>query len=444
MKKLFALSFSLVALLTQFAVAKDATKPNIILILADDLGIGNISCYGADNFKTPRIDALAKSGIRFEHGYAQPLCGPSRAQLLSGRYAFHTGMTGNDSGSRVTPQSEVLIPRVLKPSGYATVSVGKWGQLQLQPGDFGFDEYFRFQSSGVYWRDDASQGPATYTINGKTQPIPKDKYLPDMMHEFLVDFITRHRDGPFFAYYPMSHVHRNVPHLSMRPTPDSKPGSTNLFADNIAYMDKLVGQLVDELERLKLRENTLIIFVGDNGTAGGEHEGSTIGGRNISGHKGDMLEGGSLVPTIANWPGTVPKGKVSKDLIDFSDYLPTFADLAGAPLPSGVTIDGRSFAPQLHGKRGNPRDWIFVELGRHWYAREMNWKLNEAGELFDMTGAPFQEKLIAADKINGKAASAQKRLQAVLDQLNPQGGKTETGESSGKHAHKDGKKKKKK
>src|SRR5689334_12208333 len=129
MKKLFALGFALVSLLTQATVAKDIAKPNIILILADDLGIGNVSCYGADHFKTPHIDALAKGGIRFEPRYAPPLCGPSRAELLSGRYAFRTGMTGNDSGVRVTPQSEVLIPRVLKPAGYATVSVGKWGQL---------------------------------------------------------------------------------------------------------------------------------------------------------------------------------------------------------------------------------------------------------------------------------------------------------------------------
>ncbi len=433
MTQLFRLVVVLLLTLAS-AFGGEVSKPNIIFILADDLGIGNISCYGADNFKTPRIDALAKEGIRFQHFYAQPLCGPSRAQILTGRYAFHTGMTGNDSGSRVT--GETMLPKILKPAGYTSVCCGKWGQLPLQPSDFGFDEYLRFQGSGVYWRDDAAQGPATYVINGKTQVVPKNKYLPDLMHDYLVDFIKRHRDQPFFAYYSLSHVHRNVPHLSMRPTPDSKPESQTLFADNISYMDKLVGQLVDELEQLKLREKTLLIFVGDNGTAGGEHEGSTIGGKNISGHKGDMLEGGSLVPMIANWPGVVPKGKASDDLLDSSDYVPTFAELAGAKLPTNITFDGRSFASQLHGKKGNPRDWIFVELGKHWYAREMNWKLNESGELYDMSGAPFEEKLVPADKINGKALSAKERLQAVLSKLDPANGKVETGEANGKHARK--------
>lgn len=436
MRKLWLAVGCLLILGSQFVFSKSAnsaTKPNIILILADDLGIGNVSCYGADHFKTPRIDALAKEGIRFTHGYAQPLCGPSRAQLLSGRYAFRTGMTGNDSGPRVTPQSEILIPSVLKPAGYATAQAGKWGQLQLQPSDFGFDEYLRFPASGRYWREQTT----TYTQNGETKPLPAKTYLPDLMHDFLVDFIKRHRDQPFFAYYAMSHVHGPIVK-----TPDSAPDSKDLYADNIAYMDKLVGKLVDELETLKLREKTLIIFVGDNGTAKTEFDRSTIGGKTLSGHKGEMLEGGSLVPMIANWPGTVPKGKVVSDLVDFSDYLPTFAQLAGAELPARVKIDGQSFAPQLLGKKGNPRDWIFVELGAHWYAREMNWKLNEAGELYDMTGAPFAEKRIAAENIKGKAASARKRLQKVLDQLSPATGKVEVSDPSGRHDHSKKKKRK--
>lgn len=435
MKKFLTLALLFVLACWHCTAAETNSRPNIILILADDLGIGNISCYGADNFKTPRIDALAKSGIRFEHCYALPLCGPSRAQLMTGRYPFHTGMTGNDSGPRVKPENEIMIPKILKPAGYVTAQVGKWGQLQGQPSDFGFDEYLRFQNSGVYWSDDNKAG-ATYTINGKTKKLPKEKYLPDLMHEFVIDFITQHRNQPFFVYYSMSHVHRNVPHAGMRPTPESAPGSTNLFADNIAYMDKLVGKLVDELERLKLRDNTLIIFVGDNGTMTGEAAGSTVHGKPLSGHKGDMLECGSLVPMIANWPGTVPAGQVSPDLIDFSDYLPTFAQLAGAKLPSGVPIDGHSFAAQLRGQKATPRDWIFVELGAHWYARELNWKLHENGELFDMHGAPFEEKLVRPEAETAESKAARKRLQAVLDKLNPAGGKVETSDPSGKHAKK--------
>jgi arylsulfatase A len=431
-KKILALIFTILIYGWQGFGAETNSRPNIILILADDLGIGNVSCYGADNFKTPRIDALAKGGIRFEHCYAQPLCGPSRAQLLTGRYALRTGMTGNDSGPLVRPESEVMIPKVMKPAGYVTAQVGKWGQLKLQPADFGFDEYLRFQNSGVYWSDDSKDG-AVYTVNGKASKLAKDKYLPDLMHEFLVDFVTRHRDQPFFVYYAMSHVHRNVPHLGMRPTPDSVPNSQNLFADNITYMDKLVGKLVDELERLKLREKTLIIFVGDNGTGGSEAAQSTVHGKSISGHKGDLLEGGSLVPMIVNWPGTTPAGVVSPNLMDFSDYLPTLAELGGAKLPTGVTIDGRSFAAQLRGGKGQARDWVFVELGTHWYARNLNWKLHENGELFDMRGAPFRENLVRAGEETVEAKAECKRLQGVLDQLNPASGKVELGNPSGKH-----------
>ena len=133
------------------------TKPNIIFILADDLGIGSVSSYGADNFKTPNIDKLANSGIRFEHCYSSPLCGPSRALLMTGRYAFRTGMTSNKTGDLLKPANETMMPTVLKPAGYVTAQVGKWSQLPLEPADWGFDEYLRFQGSGKYWNTQERQ-----------------------------------------------------------------------------------------------------------------------------------------------------------------------------------------------------------------------------------------------------------------------------------------------
>ena len=151
-------------------------------------------------------------------------------------------------------------------------------------------------------------------------------------------------------------------HAEILPTPDSAPDSKDLYADNISYMDKLVGKLIAELERLKLRDNTLVVFVGDNGTGGAYADESTIGGRRLSGEKGSMLEGGALVPLIVNWPGKTPAGKVSADLIDSSDFMPTLAEVAGAKLPQNTILDGRSFAPQLHGQKGQPRDWIFIQL----------------------------------------------------------------------------------
>lgn len=399
----------------QAAQAGSATgsKPNIIFILSDDVGLGNIGCYGSDRYKTPRIDELAKSGIRFEMCYSEPLCGPSRAQIMTGRYPFRTGMIGNGSGSVLQPANEIMMPRVLKPAGYVTAHVGKWNQLPLEPADWGFDEYLRLDRGGRYW----GVKSCPYTLNGKQIDALEDKYVPDVMHEFLVDFITRHRDNPFYVYYCMAHIHAPI----LR-TPDSNPDSDH-YTDNISYMDKLVGKLVDELDRLKLRDKTLIIFVGDNGTAPGHADSSTIHGKRLSGQKGTLLEGGSIVPMIASWPGTMPAGKVKHDLVDFSDFFPTFTELAGAKLPDGVTIDGHSLAPQFKGKRGNPREWIYVELTGDWYVRDERWKLTRSGELFDMKEAPFVEQLVPSDTTDAKAIAAKKRLQAVLDRLDPASGK---------------------
>jgi len=418
------------------AMAAQTGKPNIIFILADDLGTGNVSCYGADHFKTPNVDALAKSGLRFEHCYASPLCGPSRALLLTGRYAYHTGMTSNDSGPLMKPANETMIPTVLKKAGYVTGMCGKWSQLPLQPADWGFDEYLRFQGSGKYWNTQA--GAKTYTRNGKQVPLRDGEYLPDRMHKFVISFINRHKDEPFYIHYAMSHVHSEI----LR-TPDSAPDSKDFYYDNVAYMDKLVGQLIAELERLHLRENTLILFAGDNGTAKAAAARSTIHGKALSGCKATMLECGALVPCIASWPAKSPAGKVVPNLINFSDFLPTFADIADAKIPAGLTIDGKGFAPQLCGQDGGwPRSWIFVQLGKHWYDREAAWKLNEAGELFDMKEAPFAEPLVSLKNQDDKSADARKRLQTVLDQLNPAGGIVDQGDGSGKHA-KNGTKKQK-
>ncbi len=411
-------------------------KPNIVFVLADDLGIGGVSCYGADNFKTPHIDQLARGGVRFTHGYTAPLCGPSRAMIMTGRYAFRTGATNQDSTGRMKPSVETFMPKILKPAGYVTACVGKWGQLPLGPADFGFDEYLKFSGSGVYWN--TQDRGKNYTVNGRVLSLRDREYLPDVMHNFLVDFMTRNREKPFYAYYSLSHVHAEI-----LPTPDSAPASKDLYADNISYMDKLVGKLVAELERLRLCDNTMIVFVGDNGTGGAYADESTIGGRRLSGEKGSMLEGGALVPLIVNWPGTTPAGKVSADMIDSSDFLPTLAEVAGAKLPEQIVLDGRSFAPQLQGKKGQPRDSIYIQLARMWYAREAAWKLNQAGELFDMSHAPFEEPKVAADTKAPAAIAARQRLQAALDKLNPAGGILDDGDGTGRHANRETSKRKK-
>ncbi len=397
--------------------AGKSTKPNIIFILADDLGLGNVGVYGG-SFKTPNIDKLAGEGLRFSHCYSLPVCGPSRCLLLTGRYPFRTGLLDNSTWKTVetcpvNPQRDVMIQTVMKQAGYVTACVGKWGQICLGPGEWGFDEYLSYNGwGGGYWRKQIKQ----YTVNGRKTELLDDQYLPDIQHRFITDFVTKHQAEPFFLYYPMTH-----PHEPFLPTPDSSPGAdTNrLYADNIEYMDKLVGQLMAELDRLHLREKTLVIFAGDNGTDRKLAEISTVNGRRLNGAKLTMDEGGSRVPLIANWPGVVPAGKVRNDLIDFSDFFTTFAELGGAKLPVGVKLDGRSFVPQLRGENGTPRDWVFVQMNNrgsttkaYWYVRNQGFKLNEQGELFDMSEAPFVEKLVTNEP-------ERRKLQAILDELNP-------------------------
>src|SRR3954466_955158 len=388
--------------------AAAAPRPNIIFIDSDDVGLGDIHFTGGP-FSTPNIDKLASSGLKFTYCYATPLCGPSRCESLTGRYPFRTGLNSNQSHKAVDPSREIMMPTVLKKAGYVTGSVGKWGQIQLGSKEWGFDEWFVFPGSGRYWSDQN----ITYNDNGKSHELKEGEYIPDLMHKWAVDFIDHHKNDHFFLYYPMSHIHGPI----LR-TPDSKPGADKdqLYADNVEYMDKLVGKLMKELDRQHLRERTLVVFTGDNGTARFGKEIATVHGKQISGQKATMLEGGSRVPLAAYWPGHTPAGKVNNDLIDFSDFFATFAELTGAKLPEGVTLDSHSFAPQLQGKNGTPRDWVYVELNGKSYARDKRYKLTNKGELFDLSEAPFKEIPIAKDSEDEAAAKARKDLQAVLDE----------------------------
>jgi len=403
--------------LSSLPAADLSKKPNIVFILSDDAGIDLFSCYGSDRFKTPQIDALAGEGVRFQTCHSAPLCGPTRCLFLTGRYAFRTGGLTNQSwnaagGMGPNSSQEIGIAKLLKQAGYATCCAGKWRQVGETPGDWGFDEWITDPTAGGwYWQK-------SYTQNGKLVELDKEVYCPDVVHDFAMDFIRRHDKEPFFLYYPTHLVHGPI----LR-TPDSAADSKDLYADNVAYLDKVVGKVVAEVDRLGLGKNTVILFSGDNGTA---KQSGTIGGRQVNGAKASMWEGGTRVPLIARWSGNTPKGKVIKDLVDFSDLFVTFGELADAKLPEDRVYDGRSFAPQLLGKTGKPREWIFVQLGKQWYVKEQGWKMNQNGDLYDMKEAPFEERLVPADTQNEAAAAARKRLQAILARLNPAGGKTES------------------
>jgi len=445
------------------AVSSEAvTPPNIVYILADDLGFAELGCNGSDRYKTPNIDALANSGVRFTRFYTVPLCGPSRALILTGRYAFRTGAVTQDACKtilRTGDKAEIMIPTVLKQAGYASAMIGKWGQLTPSgdPSDWGFDHEFYFKGSGMYWNSKVAKpmsedgevrgDPDTYVLDGKTVKVKDEEYIPDLLHEDATTWLEAHKAGPFFLYYSLSHVHGDI-----LPTPDTLPAPKGEgesarrkrhYADNIAYMDKLVGKLVAELDRLKLRENTLIVFMGDNGSAKSNAPEATIGGKRIEGEKGSMKEGGGLVPFFAAWPGVTPAGKVNPNVADASDLLPTFAELAGAPLPTGRVIDGRSLVSQFKGELTSPRTWAYCQLSNHYYVREAGWKLDQAGTLYDMRDAPFKEAAVAADSKDEAAVAARARLAAALAGLNPAAGaRDEVGDGSGRSVNKEEKKKK--
>lgn len=294
------------------------------------------------------------------------------------------------------------------------------------PREWGFADYVMSPTAnGYFWLPAAQQRAGKYTLNGQEIDVRQPTYFPDICQDHALAFIRRHAAAgsaagrPFFLYYPT-----HLMHALLGPTPAADPsGMDAIWKENLIYLDKQIGQLVAELDRLGLREETLIVFAGDNGTATGR---GTIDGRRISGKKHTMLEGGALTPLIMNWKGTAPGQRVVRDLVDFSDFLPTFAELVGASLPDSGRYDGQSFASLLLGEKPGPRKWVFVGCEDEWYVREAGWKLNQAGELFDMADAPFTEPLTPADVEHEAATIARHRLQAVMDGLNPASGRSTT------------------
>jgi len=404
-----------------------ATKPNIVLIMADDLGYECLGCYGSTSYKTPFLDELARTGMRFKHCYSQPLCTPSRVKIMTGQYNFR-----NYTEFGALDPKQQTFGHLLQKAGYTTCVVGKWqlyGSVNQRtevrgtgslPKQVGFSEHCLWQvdERGSRYKD------PTIVQNGEYREDLEGKYGPDVFCDYIQDFVERHKNKPFFVYFPMVLVHS-----PFVPTPDSEDwkkdkhkSDPKYFADMVAYMDKIIGRIVRKLDELGLRENTLVLFTGDNGTD--KSIKSKLADRVIQGGKGDTTDAGTHVPLIANCRGIVPAGKVCGDLVEFSDFYPTFAEIAGATLSEDMTIDGRSFFPQLRGQLGNPRDWIFCHYDPKWgswklkrFVRDSRWKLYHTGQLFDVQADPLEENPIQPGQGDRQAAAARKRLQAVLDSI---------------------------
>ncbi|MFB3826852.1 MAG: sulfatase-like hydrolase/transferase [Bryobacteraceae bacterium] len=400
-----------------------ARPPNIVMMLVDDMGRDWVSCYGAAH-RTPQIDRLAAQGTRFENAWCTPICTPTRVELLTGRYPFRTGWTDHHDvprwgGKGLDWDREVTFARVLKQAGYATAIGGKW-----QVNDFrdhpdalqrhGFDEHCMWTG----YEEGNPPSDARYhdpflQINGE-RGIRKGKFGPEVVHEFLTDFVRRNRQRPFLVYYPMI-----VTHSPYVPTPLNQANppkdQRGLYAGMVSYVDDTVGRMLRTLDELKLADNTLVIFSGDNGSP----LGGVLNGVTCPGGKGRMTDLGSHTPLIARAPWLGNPGRVVDDLVDFTDILPTMAEAAGAPLPRGVKLDGRSFLPVLAGKRGG-RDWIYSQRGKGRIVRDKRYKANWNGAFFDLKNDPLEKNDLAASA-DPEVVKARGRLRGVLAAMPPDG-----------------------
>ncbi len=409
------------ALVLLVAISVEAQeRPNIVLIMADDFGYECVGANGGTSWSTPHLDELARTGLRFEHCYSQPLCTPSRVQLMTGIYNVR-----NYTRFGVLPETETTFANLLQNVGYETCVIGKW-QLKGDPHQFGFDEYCLWQMNRV---------PERYPnpgleINGEQVDFSAGEYGPDVVSDYACEFIRRHagEEKPFLVYYPMI-----LTHCPFCPTPDSDDwdpantgsetykGDPKYFGDMVAYMDKIVGKLARQLDNAGVRGNTLFMFTGDNGTD--KPIVSMMGDREVAGGKKQMTDAGTRVPLIANWPGTIQAGRVSIDLIDFSDFLPTLCEAGEVTIPDTLELDGVSFLPQLRGETGTPRKWIYCWFARNGGSTGQQWartrrdKLYADGRFIDVSNDVLESAPLAEHEMTAEQLDTRRMLQAALDRF---------------------------
>ena len=407
-------------------------KPNIVLILADDLGAECLGCYGGKSYETPNLDRLAAAGLRFDRCYALPVCSPSRGELLTGRYSFRTEITHvilPGAPGKLDVQRHRTFVQLLRDGGYATCIAGKW-HLCLDfldhprhVADAGFEDRYLWR----LFRDRAVQrhywNPELWIEDRPADEVGKGKFGDDLFTEHVVQFMRAHRDRPFFVYYPMTLVHsQTATGKNYPPSPDViRPGDDpdegvqprqKGFAQLVAYTDKLAGRIVEEVDRLGLGEKTLILFAGDNGTD--RTITSRLGDRDIPGGKGSLTEAGTRVPLIARWPGIVAPGGVAEELVDFTDFFPTILEAAGVAMPPGYQIDGRTFLARLRGEPYKGRDWVYRHYQRAWCIRGDRYRLDSTGKFWDLGADPYDPKPAGAGP---EATAARKRLAAAAAEL---------------------------
>lgn len=419
-----------------------ADRPNIVLIMADDVSWTAFGSYGSEECKTPHLDRMAAQGIRFTQCYSTPICSPSRVMMMTGQYNFR-----NYTHFGYMNPADKTFGNLLQDVGYKTAIAGKWqlnGLYSQNPGwedntrpfKAGFNEYCLWQltkSKAEKGGGERFWSPLIET-NGALL-TPKDnagKYGPDIFSDFICGFMERSvaDEQPFFAYYPMVLVHS-----PFVPTPDTIGDAprtqkankmikgSNEFPAMVNYMDKIVGRILAKTEELGIAENTLIVFTADNGT--NTRISTQWNGRNIKGGKGAMTDLGTHVPMIAYWKGHTPEGKVLDDLVDFTDVYPTLADVAGIELDETDPVDGFSLLPQLRGEKGTPRDWMFCHYQPYWnkqpgqFVRTAEYKLYYDGRFYKPADDLDEKKDLSRSMNSERQMEIHRRLQSLLETAPP-------------------------
>lgn len=410
----------LVHLAGTVATPSEVAKPNVIVIMADDLGYETIGANGGTSYQTPHLDRLAATGVRFEHCYVQPLCTATRVQLMTGQSNARNYIRFGVIDPNVTTFAQLF-----ERAGYATAIVGKWqlGREVDLPRRLGFQEYYLWQHT----RRPPRYANPGLEIMGVEKDFQNGEYGPDLLNDFACDFVKRNKDKPFLLYYPLT-----LTHAPYQPAPDSPDWDPNAqgeqvnqhprhFGEMVQYMDKLIGKLVDLLDELNIRKHTLLIFLGDNGTGGGIR--SMMGDREVIGGKGKTTRAGMRVPLIVNGPGMVRSGVVCSDLVDSTDIFPTICEAAGIPIPDGLVLDGKSFWPQLCGQPATPRKWIYC-----WYsprqgadtrvtefAFNQRYKLYRDGRFYDCELDPEEKQPLEDSQLSEDTRQIREMLKQVLD-----------------------------
>ena len=430
MKPLLTVTTSVMALLAFQAshAAIQPSRPNIVLIMADDMGYECLGCNGSLSYKTPNLDRIASRGIRFTHCISQPLCTPSRVKIMTGKYNYR-----NYEYFEYLNPNQKTFGNYLQEAGYKTCIAGKWQLNGIshdlpenrdtgRPRHFGFEEYCLWQLNHTRNEGERYASPLIMQ-NGKKLEGLENSYGPDIFSDFVCNFIDRNARNPFFIYYPMVLVHD-----PFVPTPDSpewKDPSKRYQKDNrhfgemVEYADKIIGKVESALKKNGLWENTLFIFTGDNGTNVNITT-RTISGV-VKGAKSFTIDAGCHVPLIVSWPKVISKATIYEPLIGFTDFMPTLAEVAGITrLPSD--IDGISFLPVLKGQTSPVRETVFVHYDPQWgktsenrnrFAQTTEYKLYRDGRFYH-----YQLDLLEThplENLTPGEVSIRRMLQGVLD-----------------------------